>query len=62
MREPDTSEQKRLFRENPVDYVKYCKSIEDELNVRFKFILKGTPEAEEAKAVSLKFIVRFRDC
>jgi hypothetical protein len=25
--------------------------IESELNQRFKFILKGTPEAQEAKAV-----------
>ncbi|KAI1613510.1 FAD/NAD-P-binding domain-containing protein [Exophiala viscosa] len=47
-----TAEQKKSFTENPTEYVKYCKTIEDELNQRFKFILAGTPEAEEAKAFS----------
>jgi hypothetical protein len=30
--------------------------IESELNQRFKFILKGTTEAQQAKAVSSPFI------
>jgi hypothetical protein len=45
----DSPEQKNHFAEHPNDYPKYCKEIEDELNQRFKFILKGTREAEEAK-------------
>jgi hypothetical protein len=47
----DTSKQHRNFAENPLEYQKYCKQIEDELNQRFKFILNGTPEAEGAKKV-----------
>jgi hypothetical protein len=31
--------------------VAYTKAIEDELNQRFKFILTGTPEAQEAMEV-----------
>lgn len=31
--------------------------IESELNVRFKFILNGTPEAEGAKEVSICTVV-----
>lgn len=50
----DSAEQKKHFAENPGAYVKYCKEIEDELNQRFKFILNGTPEAEEAKEVRLR--------
>jgi hypothetical protein len=48
----DTEEQKEEFRKNPEKFLKYSKLIESELNQRFKFILKGTPEAEGAKAVS----------
>ncbi|TAQ87444.1 hypothetical protein B7494_g4224 [Chlorociboria aeruginascens] len=47
-----TQEQKRHFAEDTIDYLKYCKEIEDELNQRFKFILNGTPEAAEAKKFS----------
>jgi cob(I)alamin adenosyltransferase len=50
----DTTEQKQHFAENPIDYLKYCKEIEDELNQRFKFILNGTPEAAQAKEVGSK--------
>lgn len=47
----DTDEQKRRWRENPLEYQKYCKEMENELNQRFKFILNGSPEAEEALKV-----------
>ncbi|KAJ5577120.1 hypothetical protein N7535_004046 [Penicillium sp. DV-2018c] len=41
-------EQKQLFKENPELYLKYCKMVESELNQRFKFILRNTPEAQAA--------------
>ncbi|KIW99944.1 uncharacterized protein Z518_10872 [Rhinocladiella mackenziei CBS 650.93] len=44
-----TPEQQKRFAENPKLFLKYSKMIESELNVRFKFILNGTPEAESAK-------------
>ncbi|KIW78333.1 hypothetical protein Z517_08168 [Fonsecaea pedrosoi CBS 271.37] len=47
-----TEKQKRDFAENFPEYVAYTKAIEDELNQRFKFILAGTPEAQEAKEFS----------
>ncbi|KAL1969601.1 hypothetical protein VTN77DRAFT_8154 [Rasamsonia byssochlamydoides] len=47
-----TEEQKTYWAENYLEYLKYCKEIEDELNQRFKFILNGTPEAGEAKRFS----------
>ncbi|KAH8689342.1 FAD/NAD-P-binding domain-containing protein [Talaromyces proteolyticus] len=47
-----TEEQKQQWIENPLDHQRYCKAIEDELNQRFKFILKGSPQAEEAKTFS----------
>lgn len=45
----DTEAQKEEFRQNPKKLLQYCKGIENELNQRFKFILKGTPEAAAAK-------------
>ncbi|EXJ66168.1 uncharacterized protein A1O5_10784 [Cladophialophora psammophila CBS 110553] len=48
-----TSEQKKHWRNYYTDYVKYCKEIENELNQRFKFILVGTLEAEEARKFSI---------
>lgn len=48
---PDTAEQKKRFADKPDLFLKYSKMIESELNVRFKFILNGTPEAEGAKEV-----------
>ncbi|KAL6248698.1 hypothetical protein RBB50_004953 [Rhinocladiella similis] len=50
----DTDKQKRGFAENFLDYVAYTKAIEDELNQRFKFILNGTPEAQEAMEFSTR--------
>ncbi|KAH7489978.1 FAD-binding monooxygenase [Fusarium oxysporum f. sp. matthiolae] len=40
--------QKKEFRDNPEVYLKYRKEIEAELNTRFKFIIKGSPEQAEA--------------
>lgn len=48
----DPPEMKQQFRDNPEYYLKYCKAIESELNVRFKLIVNDTPEAIEAKEVS----------
>lgn len=45
----DSTEQQKLFQDDPLEYLKYCKQIESELNQRFKFILNGTPEAAQAK-------------
>lgn len=47
-------EQKTQWKENELDYLQYCKEIENELDQRFKFVLRGTPEAEEAKRFSTK--------
>jgi hypothetical protein len=47
----DTEKQKKRFEEHPEEYAAYCKEIEDELNTRFKLILKGTPEALAAREV-----------
>lgn len=52
----DSEEQKTKFREDPLEYLHYCKAIESELNQRFKFILNGTPEAAQAKEVGLATI------
>ena len=44
-----TEKQKKEFADNPELYLKYSKMIESELNQRFKFILKNTPESAAAK-------------
>lgn len=41
--------------QNPILAMKYSKMIESELNQRFKFILKGTPDAQEAMEVRFNF-------
>ncbi|KAK5077996.1 hypothetical protein LTR64_003600 [Lithohypha guttulata] len=43
-----TARQKEEFDKNPALHLKYSKMIESELNQRFKFILKNTPEAKMA--------------
>lgn len=50
----DSEEQKSHWEENPLEYQDYCKGIENELNQRYKFILNGTPAAEEAKKFSVQ--------
>lgn len=56
---PDTDEQKKRFAEKPDLFLRYSKMIESELNVRFKFILNGTPEAEGAREVCCSYFVLF---
>jgi hypothetical protein len=56
---PDTPEQQKAFADDPELFLKYSKMIESELNVRFKFILKGTKEAESAREVSRSAIDTF---
>lgn len=48
----DSTQQKEEWAEHPIRHLNYCKAIEQELNQRFRFILKGTPEAEAAKKFS----------
>lgn len=47
-----SEEQRRFLSENPQKYLEYRKQIENELNQRFKFILKGSDAAKEARAYS----------
>lgn len=49
---PDTEEQKEVLRSDPKKYLIYRKTIESELNSRFKFIINGSKEQAEARAVS----------
>ncbi|KAJ3536866.1 hypothetical protein NM208_g6542 [Fusarium decemcellulare] len=49
-----TAEQKEKFSKDPELFLKYSKTIESELNKRFKFILNNTPEAKDAKNYALK--------
>ena len=44
-----TDNQKKIFQDDPELFKRYSKMIESELNVRFKFILNDTPEAQAAK-------------
>lgn len=43
-----SDEQKKTFKENPQEYLRYRKLVEAELNQRFKFIINGSSEQEEA--------------
>jgi hypothetical protein len=43
---------KERFMKDPDLYLRYCKSIESEMNVRFKLILNNTPDAIAAKEVT----------
>ena len=49
---PDSEAQKALWKEDHSAYLQYRKMVERELNVRFKFILRNTAEADEALKVS----------
>ncbi|KAF1816732.1 FAD/NAD(P)-binding domain-containing protein [Eremomyces bilateralis CBS 781.70] len=44
-----TQKQKDYLRDHPEKYMEYRKQIENELNQRFKFIIKGTDEAKMAR-------------
>jgi hypothetical protein len=48
----DTKEQHEYLKNNPKKYLEYRKQIENELNQRFKFIIKGSKEANDARAYS----------
>ncbi|KAI6915165.1 steroid monooxygenase [Hortaea werneckii] len=49
-----TEEQLEYLAQNPKKYLEYRKQIENELNQRFKFIIKGSEEAEKARDFSYK--------
>ncbi|KAK3719990.1 hypothetical protein LTR37_004113 [Vermiconidia calcicola] len=53
-----TDEQKKFLEENPKKYLEYRKQIENELNQRFKFIIKGSKEANDARDFSYNQMVR----
>ncbi|KAH7072432.1 FAD/NAD-P-binding domain-containing protein [Paraphoma chrysanthemicola] len=53
-----TEEVKQKFRNDEKHYMAYCKAIESELNMRFKIILNGTPEAAAAKKYSIEEMSR----
>ncbi|KAF2397971.1 FAD/NAD(P)-binding domain-containing protein [Trichodelitschia bisporula] len=47
-----SQEQKNYLAANPKKYMEYRKQIENELNQRFKFIIRGSPEAAAAREYS----------
>lgn len=47
----DTEEQKTAFDGDRTQYHRYKKTIENELNKRFKLVLRNTKESDEANAV-----------
>lgn len=53
-----TDRQKQWLQDNPDKYLEYRKIIESELNQRFKFIIKGTDAAKEARAYSEDEMIR----
>ncbi|GLA21575.1 hypothetical protein AnigIFM62618_011244 [Aspergillus niger] len=48
--QPNTANQKNIFRNHPQKYLAYRKKIESELNSRFRFILNGSEEQANARA------------
>ncbi|KAF4311955.1 Flavin-containing monooxygenase-like protein [Botryosphaeria dothidea] len=44
-----SEEQLRFLEKNPDKYLEYRKQIENELNKRFKFIIRGSPESKAAR-------------
>ncbi|KAL4947586.1 hypothetical protein BDW69DRAFT_204246 [Aspergillus filifer] len=48
-----SDEQKEIFRTDPEAYLQYRKEVEQELNSRFKFIIKDSPEQAEAVRFSI---------
>lgn len=49
-----TEEQKEVLRNDPKKYLTYRKTIESELNSRFKFIINGSKEQADARAFAEK--------
>ncbi|RHZ62629.1 hypothetical protein CDV55_105871 [Aspergillus turcosus] len=53
-----SEEQKEKFRNEPEIYLKYRKEVEHELNSRFKFIIRDSPEQAEAVRFSINEMKR----
>ncbi|GAB7356964.1 hypothetical protein MBLNU459_g7804t1 [Dothideomycetes sp. NU459] len=53
-----SEEQRKYLEANPKKYLEYRKQIENELNQRFKFIIKGSEEANTARDFSHKEMER----
>lgn len=53
-----SQETHRKFKDDPEFYLSYCKAIESELNVRFKFYINDSEDAKEAKAYSINEMQR----
>ncbi|KEF59610.1 uncharacterized protein A1O9_04456 [Exophiala aquamarina CBS 119918] len=49
-----SKETQQKFRDDPEFYLSYCKAIESELNVRFKFYINGSTDAKEAREYSIR--------
>ncbi|KAH8695627.1 flavin-binding monooxygenase [Talaromyces proteolyticus] len=49
-----TAAQKKAFKDDPESYQRYKKTIENELNKRFKLVLRDTGESDEANAYAFK--------
>lgn len=52
-------EQRDILANDPKKYLAYRKKIESELNSRFRFILNGSDEQQQARAVSCTYIIYF---
>lgn len=55
---PDSKEQLEYLSQNPKKYLEYRKQIENELNQRFKFILKGSSDATAARTFAFNEMSR----
>lgn len=53
-----SKEQLEYLEKHPKKYLEYRKQVENELNQRFKFIIKGSEEATQARELSLKDMSR----
>lgn len=49
----DSEEQKEEWRRDPEKYRAYRKMVEEELNQRYKLVLRNSHESDEANAVSI---------
>jgi cation diffusion facilitator CzcD-associated flavoprotein CzcO len=49
---------KQRFRDDPTFYLSYCKAIESELSVRFKFMINGSEDAIEARKYATQEMTR----
>ncbi|OQV06038.1 hypothetical protein CLAIMM_10676 [Cladophialophora immunda] len=49
-----SKETQQKFRDEPDFYLAYCKAIESELNIRFKFYINGSQDAKEAREYSIQ--------